>query len=951
MKNKKKAVSILILIMVGMVCALYFYNELIHMEIPIHSDDAGSATDLRDMIEMGNWRWSYWLSPFNWINAGLYLILGPCEIFLQTFFSVKYFICITMALLLAVYRKEKVEWWIVPVFVFCSMPGCFGTASIQPLKFHVWTIVVPLVCLVYIFFRGNDLHQIQKKDICILAIISLIGIAEKDILIAVNCWLPFLLYWVIYFIQCGVVKKYIKQILLVGMSGLILGKLVFETYVYGGYGASTFVTIGELGENIQVGISGLLSMFNINLIGNDVLQYNTVIAFLRLLFLLMAFAVVGARVKEIRVKKIENVSMVDAIMTISVPVVLVIYLIGGKREDDISIRYAAYVYYALLVLLCRKMCEVVQKDQFELQIKSCRINMVSAFCVVAIIVSADPVTFTREENETDILAETIASNEQLECGRGSFWQAGVVSCLTGYQKEVQAAEWSQDQVVPFLSVWDSYGDGNKKYNFFVVNEEKNFGITEKNLIELFGDYEEKYSVGDNSIFLYDYDIRTAPLVIKADSLNYIGSEHELKVKNECIQVASGEYIQINNLYVTAGKIRLIIDGTFDKDAVQIEQELGAEMIQSARNKCEYEIEVAQLNDAMNIQLNNVSEKNVQIKDIRIERVDNSIELEQASEYKLYLTPGYYVFNVIGNGIRKSEFAFKLDGKIIEPEVIKAGRQKVSYAISIPLEGELEVTFKSSGEIQKIYYQNEIQGYLVNPKKVVYTTDYGIKINKKASLLYGPYAQLESGKYLVDIYGENLAQDNIYFTCDGGTRYDRYTVLQNQEDHFEYEIIADETVNNFEVIITGIGNEEQSTKVNYYVLSEEDENTDPVINLRYLYNDRNIYTSGEKNDKDEQIVLKNGDICFGPYIDLPSGTYQLDLYGDNLQQAEVKITEQDGTVVIDSLKEIAESEQMLRFSFESENDLEKFEVVVTNADQKQVTLQGYNIKSLTLDKNE
>ncbi len=48
-------------------------------------------------------------------------------------------------------------------------------------------------------------------------------------------------------------------------------------------------------------------------------------------------------------------------MTISVPVVLVIYLIGGKREDDISIRYAAYVYYALLVLLCRKMCEVVQK--------------------------------------------------------------------------------------------------------------------------------------------------------------------------------------------------------------------------------------------------------------------------------------------------------------------------------------------------------------------------------------------------------------------------------------------------------------------------------------------------------------------------------------------------------------------------------------------------------------
>ena len=83
------------------------------------------------------------------------------------------------------------------------------------------------MCLVYILFRGNDLHQIQKKDICILAIISLIGIAEKDILIAVNCWLPFCCIGnIFYTVWCG--KKYIKQILLVGMSGLILGKLVLR---------------------------------------------------------------------------------------------------------------------------------------------------------------------------------------------------------------------------------------------------------------------------------------------------------------------------------------------------------------------------------------------------------------------------------------------------------------------------------------------------------------------------------------------------------------------------------------------------------------------------------------------------------------------------------------------------------------------------------------------------
>ena len=114
----------------GALCSLYFYNQLIHIEIPIHSDDAGAVTDLRDIIEFGNARWSYWISPLAWVNGLLYVLLGPTEVFVQSFFTIRYFFCIVLALYIALFHEKKIEWWLLPIFIFFSMPGSFGTASI-----------------------------------------------------------------------------------------------------------------------------------------------------------------------------------------------------------------------------------------------------------------------------------------------------------------------------------------------------------------------------------------------------------------------------------------------------------------------------------------------------------------------------------------------------------------------------------------------------------------------------------------------------------------------------------------------------------------------------------------------------------------------------------------------------------------------------------------------------
>ena len=78
-KYKKKS-EFLMIILIGALLSVYFYSQLINTELPIHSDDAATATDLRDMIEMGNFKWIYWISPLGCLNGVLYVLFGPTEL-------------------------------------------------------------------------------------------------------------------------------------------------------------------------------------------------------------------------------------------------------------------------------------------------------------------------------------------------------------------------------------------------------------------------------------------------------------------------------------------------------------------------------------------------------------------------------------------------------------------------------------------------------------------------------------------------------------------------------------------------------------------------------------------------------------------------------------------------------------------------------------------------------
>lgn len=945
MPKKNKVLSSVCIIAMGVLLAVYFYSQLISTEVPIHSDDAGTATDMRDVIEMGTADWKYWTRPLILLNRLVYMLAGPSELFLQLFFAIKYGICISLTLYLALYFKKKFMWWLLPFFIFFCLPGNFGTASIQPLKFHVWTQIVPLICLVYILTKGNALYLLKKKDLFVIFCFAVFGLIEKDILVIVTCWLPFLLYVLIDVWQKGMIKKYRNHLLAFSMLGLLFGKVFMSAVEYEGYGASSFVRIEDIGNNLVVGITGFLSMFNIELIGSNILQFQTIIGGIRLLVLGYAIWCVAAVIHDIFVVKIENVDMINAILAISVVVLLVVYLFGGMREDAISIRYMAYSYYALLVVSCRKTCELGDEEQFLIRRNRYRVNVLTCFFVICIAVTVNGISFQREENDTDRLAEQLQKINTIECGMGSFWTAGVMSCLTNYETEIQAGEIENNgRIVPYLNKWDSYCSGNRNYNFFIEDCERgDFGITAKNLLKNYGIYDKKYELEHANVYVYDYDIRTAPLNINTDSREYMQNYDDLTIENNSIQLKQNECMELDSLYLSVGKIRMSVNGKFEKNALAIElgETASIQMVDKNKNKAVYEITAEKLYEKMKIKLSNRESDVCEIKNICLERLQNSILLQNDVEYTLDLMPGYYIFGIEGSQIKNSEILFDTKGVKHYAKRINNGKNKVAYGIQVLKPGTVNVAIKSKGSVSEIYYQNEIRNSFDHPRRKVYTINDGIRVKKSTGLLYGPYDSLEPGIYEVDIYGESLESTDIRFTYDGGTPLDYAMLIQKNGDHLTYRIEIDDKRELFEVLVSGTDGKD--CKVYYYTLTSVDRDSLKKVDLMYDYDDHNIQTSAVNAEGDE-LLLNKHDVCYGPYINLAAGKYHLELFGRNLADAEVAVTYQNGEQTVQNIKKDNCTEIKLEMEFVLEETAENVEIVIRNNQNDAVGIKRYKIRS-------
>lgn len=967
MKNIKKIVdnkifSVILIVLISVLCSLYFYSQLIHIEVPIHSDDAGMAVDFRGVIDFGvPMSLSRKLNIFVWIYYMLYCLFGCTELFLQIGFTVNFFFCCAFSLFLSLSneKNEHINWEYVFLFVFLvALPGNFGLCSIHPLKFHT----APLICFFVILLDAHAImcrknKRIKWSDILILLCAGMTAIIAVDILFFVMAVGPAFIYLGCRFIQSGGIKRHLKKILITLSIILICARFVLSNFDYNGYGSRVFSSPEDIVHNIGMGIRGVLLMFNIPIIGENILQASTFVYMIRLFFVCCAIGIVICNCYNFICQK-KKVEVIDIILSLSVVCNILAYIMSGKQEDEISVRYMMSIYYTLVIVLLRFLGEwkwnknEIFSSSFQ---RKCYIYL---FCIVCIISLIQPLELKRDWNKTDEYCETIIKTNGIEYGLGEFWSANVVNVLSESQNFVQAVTLDESGFKPYLNVWEPYFMGSYMFNFFVDSTEQNndnYYFGEDKIKEVYGNPIEFIGSDNRNIYVYDYDIRFPKKYLNSDTLK-INTNDRGTVDSDDIILKGGGEVTFSGCSFFTGTYKLTVKGENIEKIVlnsNIEDDLfNCKVVRRNTKEIVYQFDVkGKLDDVALIFMNEGNKAKIKECEIVVLKAAEDIEFMEKSNVKIgkaMMAEGVYDICFLGSNIKGLKISCKQNNEIIDAIKVKEGNERITYKIEVPESGEVtisvegksfdrcsyETPYEMRNEEEKVQYFDVDRIFSNIEHKKIQNKSISLK---NGELTYGPYVTLNRGNYLLYILGQNLDKAQIRFTADKGDisiEKEVYNVsLESEKAIFGLNI--ENEVEDFEIVVENF--DTSIIQVNQYII----ESVGPAT----IYTSENgLIPNKAKDNKEQEIILNKGEYIYGPYIPLEKGTYQCDIYGNGIKKLDVTATYDSGQKE-QKIDIVSRSDGKVRIKFTLDENVELFEVIAKNNDEEEIKVGKYKFIKL------
>lgn len=830
--KRKNYVNIGVIFIAAVLCGIYFYSQLIHIQVPIHSDDAAMSVDFDNIVHNGGkMYWRNYLNIFYYLNLAAYKIWGGTEFMLQMVFAFKYFLCILLAMPLACYNASKKEFniAILPIFIFlAAMPANSNMATIQILKFHVDSTIYLLLFLCILQF----VKELKLKWYVILFGICCIGITDGDILIAVVLWLPILLYFCYTKWKNGILSKNIKYIVFLLAIILVIARFVFGNIGFSGYGSRNFSSMKDIVTNVGIGIQGLMQMFNILIIGEKILQVNTGIYIIRLIILLISmFVVVKSCISLI---KKEEIGIINTILVFSILCVISAYVFSGSQDDLISVRYMSSLNYTLPILFCRKFC---MDKAFDSKFYLKKINILVLSAVLLIIALIQPISLHRSEFALDKVATAIEQNPELHDGIGGYWVGNVINVLTQNHNVVQAVQLKDGKVNYYLNEWENYMMGSNYFNFLIEDQyidgesDERGGITKKTVTSMYGEPKETIQVEGRTIYRYDYDIRTAPFEFNFDNAYHVVMEDSCEYDDQYANLNANGKILLDHLYLPIGVQRISIEGQNLSDALQLKCEdsnikINLESVSST--KLVYQIQTNDLKKNLQLTLINTGINTSKVDKFNIVHEKDSIELEKekTGKYSFEADKGLYNITFKGKNLKNLNINVESNGNKVDVKRVNNGDEYISFEYKASESGNVVIT--PSKKVLHTYIETPYEKR--TSSELNYSVNQGIHTNQKVEIkdnsyvlnkdqvTFGPYITLSKGKYLVHISGKNLAVADIHVTANSGEKTFDVKKIMDSPNYQELQLDLDQVYNNIEIVVKN--ETEQNVCVKNYTISEE-----------------------------------------------------------------------------------------------------------------------------------
>lgn len=837
---KRKPVIWGIIIVLALISTVYYYNLLLNIQLPVHSDDAGSTIAIYDENIFGGLKKTFGNCQIFMIFSRIsYALLGYSEMAMRVVFCMNFFCIMVGSLYLVINNKDRkiVFFDVVLLLYIVVLQGTRGPAQIQISKFHTNSTICFLLLL--IFLQAYQFYK-NKRYILYMFLVFLFSLLQLDYLLTiVAIAAPLLIYGFLCILHSSKCRKYLHYLILIVPCMLLFVRIIDKIYLmmvgksmfsFSGWGTGrVFADIEEIKSNITLFFEGLLGMFNCNAGGTELISFGTVIWFIRF-FILVAMLVSLIILLYQLVVSFESVDIIDGLLALSCLVTILAYMLTPQL-DAISMRYCNVLLFALPILFLRNIGR--KKDWsgnvslFRCEISKDIFAAAGVFVLILGMIKIIPIERTHMTN--DDLAETIIDSG-LENGIGPYWAASVISLLTNETSFVQAVTMEPYCVEPYLGFISIYDDKCAGFNFVVEDREVNdayddniFGISEKNIVMTYGKPRKQIEVGDDkTIYLYDYDIRTIPEIISHTNSKWVYSGGTFKGE---IALNESVYGMLDDLEI--GEYYAIIDGRrLGKETELLIDGEKAELVDDRDKKyLKFYFTINQFADENQFMIKNDTDHQIKVHDVVIQRIREAIDLRfddqivsennklDVSENGLLsdrfkITAGAYKIVIYGENI--DDLLVETEGDISNFSAIEQGKERAVYAFSCSEDTDFQVHLSNnfSNNVLLTNVSVEMQDN-DNVKKYsarqlwrnenTELVDGCIELNKNGTQ-YGPYVDLKKGVYRITVKGQNL--DKGVYECYGENASAKIDLqdVEAEDDRVTYYIVLDRDMQSVECLV-------------------------------------------------------------------------------------------------------------------------------------------------------
>ncbi len=214
---------------------------------------------------------------------------------------------------------------------------------------------------------------------------------------------------------------------------------------------------------------------------------------------------------------------------------------------------------------------------------------------------------------------------------------------------------------------------------------------------------------------------------------------------------------------------------------------------------------------------------------------------------------------------------------------------------------------------------------------------GILVLEENGKQFGPYMQLEGGRYKVCVYGTGLS--GLTFAVTAGRGHEEQDVVfqkvTDQAVVYEFSLSSFMT----EVEFLSFNNSRKPAAIEQVIISYLKKNKEDMIFYPF---DLQHTKAGYGNAK--SIVLEEGGKQFGPYIDLEKGDYVVRVYGENLEAADFAVTTDAGQKTVE-IGSFYTDEQLAQYQISLPDAVKNLECLVWNHQKEPVTVSRLCIQRL------